>query len=143
MSASTASFCSDSFRKQRRGTLSRARVTNRCPLWRSLSGVKRTCRVAPHMSAFDPKRTLRLRRNRHTRMCVIFSLAARSQVLGFRHCRWRGPYEGHMQRRKFIVLLGGAAATWPLVTQAQQPAILVIGFLHSGSPEPAAHLVAA
>src|SRR5262249_22497739 len=49
MSASTASFCSDSFRKQRRGTLSRARVTNRCPLWRSLSGVKRTCRVAPHI----------------------------------------------------------------------------------------------
>ena len=48
-----------------------------------------------------------------------------------------------MQRRKFIVLLGGAAATLPLVTQAQQPAIPVIGFLHSGSPEPAAHLVAA
>src|SRR5215475_63807 len=29
----------------------------RCLLSRSLLGVKRTCRVALHMSAFDPKRT--------------------------------------------------------------------------------------
>src|SRR5262249_61575699 len=28
-----------------------------CPLARSLLGVKRTCHVAPHMSACDPKRT--------------------------------------------------------------------------------------
>ena len=28
-----------------------------CPLLRSLLGVKRTCLLAPHMSAFDPKRT--------------------------------------------------------------------------------------
>src|SRR5262245_32007812 len=27
------------------------------PLSRSLSGAKRTCLLAPHMSAFDPKRT--------------------------------------------------------------------------------------
>jgi len=30
------------------------------PLLRSLLGVKRTWAVAPHMSAFDPKRTSRL-----------------------------------------------------------------------------------
>ena len=50
-----------------------------------------------------------------------------------------------MRRREFMTLIGGAAATWPLVARAQQPAgqVYRVGLLVTASREQQLHLLTA
>jgi putative tryptophan/tyrosine transport system substrate-binding protein len=40
-----------------------------------------------------------------------------------------------VKRREFIMVVGGTAVTWPLMTSAQQPALPVVGFVSASSPD--------
>jgi putative tryptophan/tyrosine transport system substrate-binding protein len=48
----------------------------------------------------------------------------------------------HIERRKFLATLGGAAA-WPLAARAQQPAMPVVGWLSMRSASDSAFTITA
>src|ERR1039458_698899 len=63
---------------------------------------------------------------------------------GLIRCHLRKTEERSMRRRDFLGVIGGAAVVLPLAARAQQPSTVpVVGFLHSGSEAPNAHLVSA
>src|SRR4029450_4424213 len=67
-------------------------------------------------------------------------------VVSFLHCMNDPQPEGHMashiERRKFLATLGGAAAVWPIAVRAQQPTPIV-GLINNRSAQDALRNVAA